>query len=219
MIWFPMGIFALLILMGLTFIPAPKRSPGFIFSCVMTLLSAFLVSFLYSFIKNTYPLTGSSSRILVHYLVHDHLFFFYPGAAVVLVCMLFNLKDADQVAVRAITFVFFCFFMVVAMLATLFYSKHGNWADPYFLFYLTGIRVFQCLVLALVAPFVFLKKYRLFMLPSLFLILIVPFITALVSYFYYTSHSGSALLVLEILYGLVLVSSIVLFIASRRQKA
>ena len=66
MIWFPLGVFALLIILGLTFIPASKRSSGFIFSCVLALLVSFLVSFLYSFIKNYLPLTDDTRRILIH---------------------------------------------------------------------------------------------------------------------------------------------------------
>ena len=220
MIWFPLGVFALIIILGLTFIPASRRSPGFIFSCVFALLSAFLVSFLYSFIKNYLPLTDDTHRILVHYMVHDHLFFYYPGAFVVLICMLCLRKDCTMGAAQASFLVLFCFYMFLAMLGTFFYSSHGNWADPYFLFYLTGSRVLQCIVFAFAAPLLFIKPYRIWkILPALVVILALPFITAPVSYLYYTSRSCQALEILAILYCAALVVILPLSIISRRHKA
>ena len=188
MIWFPTGVFALLIILGLTFVPAPKRSESLALSCVLTLLTAFLVSFLYSFIKNSIPLTDDTRRILIHYLVHDHIFFYFPGIVISFLCLLFTRKDATPASVRASGFVLMCFFMGFAMLATFFYSQHGWWADPYFLFYLTGLRVFQALAFALLAPLILFKKYGVFALPALLGILIIPFATGLVSYLYYTSR-------------------------------
>ena len=160
MIWFPLSVFALLIILGLTFIPDSKKGSGFIFSCVFALLASFLVSFLYSFIKNYLPLTDDTHRILVHYMVHDHLFFYFPGAAAVLICMLCLRKETDLVASRAICLVLISFYMFLAMLATLFYSLHGYWADPYFLFFLTGSRVLQCITVAFAVPLIIIKPYR-----------------------------------------------------------
>lgn len=219
MIWFPLGVFALLIILGMTFIPAPKRSPGFIFSCVMALLISFLVSFLYSFIKNTFPLTDDTTRIMYHYMVHDHLFFYYPGAVAVLLSLVCIRKDFTRPAAQAAALVLFCFYMFLAMLATFFYSQHGNWADPYFLFYLTGSRTLQCLVFASLVHFIIIKPKLFFVLPALCIILAIPFATAFVSYFYYTSHPCKALLLLGILYGVALVSYLTGALIAWRRKA
>jgi len=220
MIWFPLGVFALLIILGLTFIPASKKSSGFIFSCVLVLLVSFLVSFLYSFIKNYLPLTDDPHRILFHYMVHDHIFFYYPGALIVIICMLCLRRVFTMEAAQTASLVLFCFYMFLAMLGTFFYSIHGSWADPYFLFYLTGSRVFQCIVFAFAAPLLFIKPYKLLkILPALVVILAVPFVTAPVSYLYYTSRICQALEILAILYGAALVVILPLSIIFRRHKA
>ena len=219
MIWFPLGVFALLIISGLTFVPASKRSPGFIFSCVISLLAAFLVSFLYSFIKNSYPLTDVSSRIMLHYMVHDHLFFYYPGAVTVLLCLLCIRRDFTRVSAQAAALVLFSFYMLLAMLATFFYSPHGDWADPYLLFFLTGSRVLQCMVFASLVHFILLKSEKVFMLSGLVVMLIMPFITAFVSYLYYTCQIHQAVLILVSLYGVALVAYLAAVIIARRLKA
>ena len=219
MIWFPLGIFALIIILGLTFVPASKRSSGFIFSCVLALLFSFLVSFLYSFIKNTYPLTDDLKRIMLHYLIHDHLFFYYPGAVTVLICLLCIRKDFTRAAAAAAGLVFFSFYMFLAMLASFFYSSHGNWADPYLLFYLTGSRVLQCLVFALLVHFIILKSRWFFLLPALLIILVVPFITAQISYFYYTCNVHMATVLMAFLYGAVMAASLAGVILAWRLKA
>lgn len=219
MIWFPLCVFALLIILGVTFIPVSGRSSGFIFSCVMSLLIAFLVSFLYSFIKNSYPLTDDSSRIMLHYMVHDHLFFYYPGAVTVLICLLCLRSSFSREAAQATGLVLFCFYMLLAMLATFFYSNHGGWADPYFLFYLTGTRVFQVLVFASLAHFIIIKSKGHFLLAALVIILAVPFITAKVSYFYYTSKIHMATVLLLSLYGVALAAYLAAFFIARRLKA
>lgn len=220
MIWFPLGVFALLIILGLTFIPASKRDSGFILSCVIALLASFLVSFLYSFIKKTFPLADDTTGILVHYMVHDHLFFYYPGAVTVLICMLCLRREATIGAARAICLVLFGFYMFLAMLASFFYSAHGGWADPYFLFFLTGSRVLQCIVFAFAAPLLLIKPYRIWkILPALVILLAIPFVTAPVSYLYYTSFVCQALEILAILYGAALVVILPLLIIFRRHKA
>ncbi len=219
MIWFPLGVFALLIILGLTFIPASKKGSGFIFSCVLSLLFAFLVSFLFSFIKNSYPLTDDTTRILMHYMVHDHLFFYYPAVATVLLCLLCIRKDFTRTGAQAVALVLFCFYMFLAMLATYFYSTHGEWADPYLIFYLTGCRVFQALVFASLAHFIFMKSPRYFLVPALLVILAVPFITAQVSYFYYTCNVHMATVFLAVLFGIVLVVYPVARIVAWRLKA
>lgn len=207
MIWFPLGVFALLIILGFTFIPASKRSSGFIFSCVLTLLVSFLISFLYSFIKKYLPLTDDLHRILVHYMVHDHLFFYFPGAVAVILCMLCLRKEAATGEARAICLVLFCFYMFLAMLATFFYSPHGYWADPYFLFFLTGSRVLQCIVFAFAVPMIIIKPYKLWkIIPAVIVLLAVPFVTSIVSYFYYICHIQQALQLLLSLFGVVLVA-------------
>lgn len=220
MIWFPLGIFALLIILGLTFIPASKRDSGFIFSCVIALLASFLVSFLYSFIKNTFPLTDDFNRILVHYMVHDHLFFYYPGVFIVLVCMLCIRKDFSLRSAQAASLVLFSFYMFLTMLASYFYSSHGGWADPYFLFFLTGSRVLQCVVFAFAAPLLFIKPFHVWkILPALFILLVLPFATVPVSYLYYTSRISQAVQILAILYGAALLIILPLLIFFRRDKA
>ncbi len=206
MIWFPLGVFALLIILGLTFIPASKKSSGFIFSCVLALLFSFLVSFLYSFIKKSYPLTDDTTRILMHYLVHDHLFFYFPGAVIVLLCLVCQRKDFTRAGAQAAALVLFCLYMFLAMLATFFYSTHGNWADPHLLFFLTGSRVLQALVFAAVAHFIFLRPRWYFVVPAVILILAIPFITALISYNYYTCNVHAAIVLMTSLYGSVLVA-------------
>ena len=207
MIWFPIGTFVLLIILGLTFIPASKRSSGFIFSCVLALLISFLVSFLYSFIKNYLPLTDDTHRILVHYMVHDHLFFYFPGAAAVILCMLCLRKEATVGGSRAICLALFCFYMLLAMLATFFYSPHGYWADPYFLFFLTGCRVLQCIVFAFAFPLLLIKPYQLWkIIPAVAVLAAVPFLTAFVSYLYYICHIHQALVLMLSLYGTALVA-------------
>jgi len=220
MIWFPLGVFALLIILGLTFIPSEKRGSGFIFSCVLALLISFLVSFLYSFIKNYLPLTDDTHRILVHYLVHDHLFFYFPAVAAGLLCMLCLRKEATMGAARAICLVLFCFYMFLAMLATLFYSQHGYWADPYFLFFLTGSRVLQCIVFAFAAPLLLIKPYKIWkIIPAIVVLAAVPFITASVSYLYYTCRIHQALQLLVVLYGVTLVAVVTPSIIFWRHKA
>ena len=220
MIWFPLGVFALLIILGLTFIPASKRSSGFIFSCVLALLVSFLVSFLYSFIKNYLPLTDDTRRILVHYMVHDHLFFYFPGMSVMLLCMLCLRKEATMGAARGICLVLLCFYMFLSMLATLFYSQHGYWADPYFLFFLTGSRVLQCIAFAFAAPLLLIKPYRIWkILPAVVILLAVPFATAYVSYLYYICRIHQALQLLAVLYGVALVAIVTPSIIFWRHKA
>ena len=220
MIWFPLSVFTLLIILGLTFIPASKRSSGFIFSCVLALLISFLVSFLYSFIKNYLPLTDDTHRILVHYMVHDHLFFYFPGMVVMLLCMLCLRKEATMGAARGICLVLLCFYMFLSMLATLFYSQHGYWADPYFLFFLTGSRVLQCIAFAFAAPLLLIKPYRIWkIIPAVVILLAVPFVTAYVSYFYYTCRIHQALELLVVLYGGALVAIVTPSIIFWRHKA
>lgn len=220
MIWFPLGVFALLIIFGFTFIPASKRSSGFIFSCVLALLVSFLVSFIYSFIKKYLPLTDDPHRILVHYMIHDHLFFYFPGAAAVILCMLCLRKDAAKGETRAICLVLLCFYMILAMLATFFYSPHGYWADPYFLFFLTGSRVLQCIVFAYSVPMIIIKPYQIWkIIPAVAVLLAVPFITSVVSYFYYICHIQQALLLLLSLYGAILVAIVIQSVVSWRHKA
>ena len=216
MIWFPLGVFALLIILGLTFIPSSRKSPGFIFSCVLSLLIAFLVSFLYSFIKNSYPLTNDTSRILMHYMVHDHLFFYSPGAALVLVCLVCLRKELSRYAAQAMALVLLCLYMGFAMLASFFYSSHSGWADPYLLFYLTGCRVFQCLVFAGLAHFIFIKSRWFFMVGAIAIILAVPFITAQVSFLFYTSKVHAATVLLAFLYGAALIIGLSYAIVVRR---
>lgn len=220
MIWFPLGVFALLIILGITFIPASKRGSGFIFSCVMVLLAAFLTSFLYSFIKNYLPLTDSGHRILLHYMMHDHLFFYFPGVVTVLICLLCLKKDATMDSIRATGLVLMCFFMFLAMLATLFYSLHGYWADPYFLFFLTGCRVLQCLAFAFAAPLFLISPWKVWkIIPGILVVLATPFITAFVSYHYYTSHICQALQLMAVLYGVALVAVVTPTIIFWRHKA
>ena len=218
MIWFPLGVFAILIILGLTFVPASKRGSGLIFCCVLALLSAFLVSFLYSFIKKLYPLTDDSTRIMLHYMLHDHLFFYYPGTIVVLLFLLCLSKDLTRLAAQAVALVLFCFYMFMAMLATYFYSSHGNWADPYLLFYLTGARVFQCLVFASLAHFIIINPKIIFLIPALVIILIVPFLTAQISFFYYTCKVHVATVFMASLYGVALVAYITASIIAWRLK-
>lgn len=218
MIWFPLGVFALIIILGLTFVPASRRTEGFILSCVMALLVSFLVSFLYSFIKNSYPLTDDTGRIMIHYMVHDHLFFYYPGAVTVLLCLLCIRKGLTRTAAQAAGVVFFSFYMLLAMMATYFYSSHGGWADPYLLFYLTGCRVLQALTFAFLAHFIVLKPKWFFLLPALAVILAVPFITAPVSYYYYTSNEHAATVLMAFLYGALLIIYLAAVIAARRLK-
>ena len=206
MIWFPLGIFALLIILGLTFIPATKKSSGFVFSCVLALMASFLVSFLYSFIKRSYPLTDDTTRIMLHYMVHDHLFFYFPGVVVVLLCLVCMRKDFTRTGAQAAALVLFCFYMFLAMLATFFYASHGNWADPHLLFYLTGSRVLQTLVFAAVAHFIFLRPKLYFVLPAVVIILAIPFITAFISYYYYTCNVHAATVLMASLYGAALVA-------------
>ncbi len=208
MIWFPLGVFAILIILGLTFVPASKRGSGFIFSCVLSLLSSFLIGFLYSFIKKLYPLTDDTTRIMLHYMVHDHLFFYFPGTIVVLLCLLCLRRDLTRIAAQAAAFVLFCFYMFMAMLATYFYSSHGSWADSYLLFYLTGARVFQCLVFASLAHFIIVKPKILLFIPALVVIIAVPFLTAQISFLYYTCKVHAATLFMASLYGVALVSYI-----------
>ena len=220
MIWYPLGVFALLIILGLTFIPSDKRGSGFVFSCVMALLVAFLVSFLYSFIKNYLPLTDDTHRILVHYMVHDHLFFYFPGAAAVLICMLCLRKETYLVASRAICLVLISFYMFLAMLATLFYSLHGYWADPYFLFFLTGCRVLHCVAFAFAAPLIIIKPYRIWkIIPAAVVLAIIPFATAYVSYLYYTCRIHQSMQLLIALFGAALVAIVTPSVIFRRHKA
>ncbi|MBR3671259.1 MAG: hypothetical protein IKN68_01320 [Spirochaetia bacterium] len=220
MIWFPLGVFALLIILGLTFIPASKRSSGFIFSCVLALLVSFLVSFLYSFIKNCLPLTDDTHRILVHYMVHDHLFFYFPGAAAVMLCMLCLRKEASIGESRAICLVLSCFYMLLAMLATFFYSPHGYWADPYFLFFLTGSRVLQCIVIAFAVPMIIIKPYQFWkLIPALIVLSAVPFVTAFVSYLYYTCQIHQSLILLLSLCGAALAAVVTPAVFLWRHKA
>lgn len=220
MIWFPLGVFALLIILGLTFIPSAKRSSGFIFSCVLALLSAFLVSFLYSFIKNYLPLTDDTHRILAHYMVHDHLFFYFPAVAFGLLCMFCLRRETAMGTARAFCLEFFCFYMFLAMLATLFYSQHGYWADPYFLFFLTGSRVLQCVAFAFAAPLLIIKPYKIWkVLAAVVVLTVVPFITALVSYLYYTCRINQALQLLVALLGAVMVAIVIPAIIFWRHKA
>lgn len=220
MIWFPLGVFALLIILGLTFIPASRRGSGFIFSCVLALLTAFLVSFLYSFIKNYLPLTDDTHRILVHYMVHDHLFFYYPCAVTVLLALLCLRKEATMGAARATGLVISCFYMFLAMLGTFFYSQHGYWADPYFLFFLTGSRVLQCIAVAFAVPLILIKPYRIWKtLPATAVLAALPFITAYVSYLYYTSRIHQAAVLLALLYGAALVAIAVPSVIFWRHKA
>ena len=220
MIWFPLGVFALLIILGLTFIPSDKRGSGFIFSCVLALLISFLVSFLYSFIKNYLPLTDDTHRILVHYMVHDHLFFYFPGAVAVMLCMLCLRKEAAIGVARAICLVLSCFYMILAMLATLFYSQHGYWADPYFLFFLTGSRVLQCIVLVFAVPLLLIKPYKIWkVIPAIVVLALIPFSTAFVSFLYYTCRIHQALQLLVVLYGVTLVAIVTPSIIFWRHKA
>ena len=219
MIWFPLSVFALLIILGLTFIPDSKKGSGFIFSCVFALLASFLVSFLYSFIKKSFPLTDDAARIMLHYMVHDHLFFYYPGAVTVLLCLLCIRKDFTRYSAQAAASVLFLFYMFLAMLATFFYLPHGNWADPHLIFYLAGSRIFQCLAFASVAHFVVLKSEWFYMLTALIVILIIPFVTAFVSYFYYTCNIRMAGVFLILIYCAALAVYSAAVILGRRLKA
>ena len=220
MIWFPLGLFILLIVLGMTFIPASKRGPNFILGCICVLLASFLVSFLYSFIKNSMPLTDDTRGIMAHYMVHDHLFFYFPGAVIVLLCMMFFRKDTTEGESRAISFVFLCFYMILAMLATFFYSQHGYWADPYFLFFLTGSRVLQCIMIAYAAPFLLFRPYQVRKVVSAASILLtVPFATSFISYLYYTCRSSRALQFMVALYIVALAVIIALSYIFRRNEA
>lgn len=193
MIWFPISLFIILIFLGCTYIPREKLSAGFFCASVMTLVSAFLVCFLYSFIKGYLPLSESEKGIYLHYLIHDHIFFFYPGIITASICLLPGRKDAVKSEIFAKSFVLMALFMFMAMLSKFYYSQHSWWGDPYVVFITPLFMLLECFGFALLYQI----KTKIIAFSYMWAL---PFGTAFISALYYTRRAGLSIAVLGACY-------------------
>ena len=209
MIWFPVLLFSILIFLGCTYIPREKLSIGFFCASVMTLVSAFLVCFLYSFIKNGLPLGESEKGIYIHYLIHDHIFFFYPAVLTVCLGLLPWRKSASRIELLAKSFVLFALFMFMAILSKFYYCQHSWWGDPYIVFIMPQFMLLYCILFSLLYQ-VSLK------IAAFSYLCAVPLVIAAISAFYYTNRVELAWIALASCYVLILLLAFFLFKSWRK---
>ncbi len=214
MIWFPIILFAALVTGGCLMIPGERRFSVFFFRSLIAVLVAFAAAFSYKFLSGFIQLNDSVKVLFYHYLVHDHLYFYFIGIITVFI-MAAGYRNESFSGILYRTFVFMAVFMFVGVMAKFYYSIHGHWADPYLIFMLPAAMLLQCVIAALFTA-CFYKGTVAMKIPVLILMLAVPFETAAVSALYYSFHRIQSLVLLA---GLIIVFTAIFFLAARKAES
>lgn len=214
MIIFPLVFFILSAFLAVSFVPADSKYGAPLLEFIPSVVISVGVCLLYVLFRNMIPLEYSSVSVYLHYLFHDNLFYYFFGMITVFSFATFK-TDAGSREIVSRSYAILTSFCIFAIIARVYYGVHSVWADPYMILVFPGILFFHAASLSLLTGLI-LKAGIAVKIAAAAGMAVIPFITALISAYYYLYDMWFMLLIFFILYG-VLIAGCVLALILRNK--